>query len=375
MEDIAVIVWVTFAFMVGATVGSFLNVVVARLPLEKSLIWPGSRCGTCYKPIKVFFDNLPIISYLLLRGRCRHCGTQFSSRYLWVELGTGLCFAALFYLDIFQNWQQMPHLTQAHREITNGTPPLKAWIYFIVHATLLSFCIATSLCDLDRKTIPISITVVGTLVGLAFSTILPWPWPNEMHSQILSKDPWYYEENIGHIPRGVCPWPFWGPLPNWAAPGSPQLGLVTALAGAAMGTFLVRSVKWVFETGFEHEALGLGDADFMMMVGAFAGWQVVVAGFFAGAMVSLVGIVLQRSLGIVVRSAPAGENDRGIPFGPGLAIGSFGVLLAWPWLGADLQKYFFDPIIMFAAATIIFGGMFVASLLLRQRGVEEQKAA
>ena len=83
------VVWVTCAFVLGTAVGSFLNVVIGRLPLEKSLLWPNSRCLTCLHPLTTG-DNLPIIGWLRRRGRCRFCGTQFSSRYLWVELATGL---------------------------------------------------------------------------------------------------------------------------------------------------------------------------------------------------------------------------------------------------------------------------------------------
>lgn len=375
------IVFITFAFIFGSCVGSFLNVVVARLPLEKSLIWPGSRCGSCYRPIRFFFDNLPIVSYLILRGRCRKCGARFSCRYFWVELSTGAAFAALFYLDIFKNWQQHPYIAQVQVDIFRGTAPLKtllkAWMFFAYHATLMSFFIAAALCDLERKTIPISLTVFGTVVGLVLSTLFPWPWPNEVQRGVLPADtPWYFEEFIGKIPRGICPWPVWGPLPNWLPPGSPQLGFLTSLAGAAAGTFMIRFIKWVFETGLEREALGLGDADFMMMVGAFTGWQIVLIGFFAGTFVALLGVILQALFRVLIPRRPTEEQgDRAIPFGPGLAIGSFLILMAWPEVGPRFQLYLFEPIVLFAGATIVLGGLFVSSLLLRQRTVEEKKAA
>src|ERR1700680_4715959 len=82
--------------------GSFLNVSIARLPLEKSLLWPNSRCGACLQPIR-WYDNLPIISYLWLRGRCRTCGQSYSVLYLLVELGTALGFVALFWLEVIDN--------------------------------------------------------------------------------------------------------------------------------------------------------------------------------------------------------------------------------------------------------------------------------
>src|SRR5271163_1296237 len=99
--------WLFAVFILGAVVGSFLNVCIARLPLEKSILWPGSRCGSCLERIH-WYDNLPIISYLWLRGRCRHCGARFSARYFVVELVTGLGFAALFYGEVVCNLHDWP---------------------------------------------------------------------------------------------------------------------------------------------------------------------------------------------------------------------------------------------------------------------------
>jgi len=84
-----------FAFVLGLVVGSFLNVVIHRLPRDESVVRPRSRCPGCSAPIAAF-DNVPLLSYLWLRGRCRHCGMHISARYPGVELLTGLCFAALF---------------------------------------------------------------------------------------------------------------------------------------------------------------------------------------------------------------------------------------------------------------------------------------
>ena len=69
--------WLIFFFCVGAAVGSFLNVCIYRLPLERSLVWPGSRCGYCLQVIR-WYDNIPLVSYWVLRGRCRTCGATFS---------------------------------------------------------------------------------------------------------------------------------------------------------------------------------------------------------------------------------------------------------------------------------------------------------
>src|SRR6266571_2565172 len=84
--------------VLGAMIGSFLNVVIHRLPLEQSIVFPNSTCPKCRKPIKPY-DNIPIVSYLILRGRCRHCGADISSRYPAVEALTAILFAAVTWHD------------------------------------------------------------------------------------------------------------------------------------------------------------------------------------------------------------------------------------------------------------------------------------
>src|SRR5438552_14611615 len=103
------IIFTLFVLLYGLVVGSFLNVLIARLPFEKSIVWPGSRCFTCLQPLRLL-DNLPLIGYLRLRGKCRHCGAKFSSRYLWVELFTGLAFVGLYVAEILLNVNESPGL-------------------------------------------------------------------------------------------------------------------------------------------------------------------------------------------------------------------------------------------------------------------------
>ena len=171
------IFWFVFLFVIGAAVGSFLNVCIYRLPVEKSLFWPGSHCGHCYQRIR-WYDNLPLVSWLLLRGRCRTCGARFSFRYFLVELGTALTLVGLFYAEIVQNALRIPYLTEHHSAILAGDVPMRAWAVFAYHAVLICFLIVTSLCDLDHMEIPLSVTVTGTIVGVIGGTLLPWPFPN-----------------------------------------------------------------------------------------------------------------------------------------------------------------------------------------------------
>jgi leader peptidase (prepilin peptidase)/N-methyltransferase len=354
------ILWV---FGLGLAVGSFLNVLIARLPFEKSVIWPGSRCGACRQPLR-FGDNLPIIGWLRLRGRCRTCGTHFSSRYLWVELFTGLAFAALFVGEVVLNVHDVPDFKFGLQAGVDPLPPLKAWIAFAVHAALLSLLIASSVIDLQYKIIPTQITVAGTLLGLTASTFFPWPWPWAASAvpSVPGVDHWGHPQLSGRIPIGLTLWPFWGPLFDWAPAGSLQLGLLNGLAGAAAGQLIIRAVKYLFEVGFGKEAMGLGDADLLMMAGAFLGWQVVVLALPLGACVLLPIVLPIRLWGYLAKRDAAA--DPTIPFGPGLAAGVVVAWLAWPVLGQLVQVAFFEEVILAAMAIIMGGGLLISGTLL-----------
>lgn len=363
---IAEIIWLVCAFFLGCSIGSFLNVVVGRLPLEKSLLWPNSRCLTCLHSLS-WTDNLPIIGWLMRRGRCRYCGAQFSSRYMWVEIATGLGFAALFYLDVLENWHDIQFMQHAKNQINaQGLPPWEVLPFFVHHATLFSLLLAAALCDWDHRSIPLTLTVTGTLIGLVFATCCPWPWPNspaitsslnapvETLNGLRSRN-WSFEVKAGELPLGLYPWPVWGPVPSWLDHHRWALGLVTGLTGAAVGMAIIRAVKFTFERGLGKEALGLGDADLMMMAGAFLGWQPVAVAFFVGAIVSL-------PIGIVFRLV---KKEHAFPFGPGLALGIMITMLCWRWIGPVAQMYLFEEVLILVAVFVMALGLFVGSIAVR----------
>ncbi len=136
-----------FIFLIGLCIGSFLNVCIYRLPLSKSIVSPRSMCWNCATPIAAY-DNIPIVSYLWLRGRCRHCGIGIPPRYPMVELLGGL-FALGTYLKF--------GLT------------IEALIYFIFFAVLLM----VTFIDLDHRIIPDSITLPGIPVFFIAGLFLP----------------------------------------------------------------------------------------------------------------------------------------------------------------------------------------------------------
>jgi len=140
-----------FAFIFGAAIGSFLNVCIFRLPAKTSIIRPASRCPQCLHPLR-FYDNIPLISYLMLRGKCRDCGAMISSRYPLVEFITALLALLLF---------------------MKFGPTLNFLIFFIFTAVL----IVITFIDLDHQIIPDVITLPGIpLFFLAAVFLLKVPW-------------------------------------------------------------------------------------------------------------------------------------------------------------------------------------------------------
>jgi leader peptidase (prepilin peptidase)/N-methyltransferase len=348
--------WIAFVFIIGLNVGSFLNVVVARLPMDKSLIWPGSRCMACAQPIRLY-DNLPILGYLLLRGKCRTCGASFSVRYLLLELATALGLVALFVLEMVYNVHDWPARLPAL--VRQGWYPWAWWCGYAYHALLFCLLLAASVCDLERREIPLKITLTGTYLGLIGAILMPWPWPRTPAQAlpVLGRNApgWEWMDPGAGLRGGIYEWPFWGPLPDFCGDGGNwQTGLLTGLIGLMAGTFLLRTIGGVFGFGLGREALGMGDADLMMMAGAFLGWQPMVAGFF----LSVVPAVIFGGLNLMIK------GDNSLPFGPSLAAGVMTACLTWRWLGPHLQQLFFFGTLMIGLVVVMVVFLFVSSFIL-----------
>jgi leader peptidase (prepilin peptidase)/N-methyltransferase len=339
--------WFLWIFTVGLCVGSFLNVVASRLPYEKSLIWPGSSCDSCLQPLR-WYDNVPVFSWLFLGAKSRCCKARLSWQYPLVELGTGLAFVGLFYLEMVRNTQGLPIIRERWGMAPGMVVP-EGLFLFLHHAILLSFLIAASLCDLMEMEIPFTLTMTGTVVGLIFSMLMPWPFPADVAVLNLLRP-------MPFPPfHGVYPWPVWYPLPEWLPAGSWQLGLVTGLAGAVAGTAVLRAVRWLFSVGRGIEGLGVGDADLMMMAGAFVGWQIVVIAFFISVGPGLIFAIAR----IIIK------GDQMLPFGPSLAMGIMIALVCWTSLGAHFAILFFSPDFIVGLAIAGAVALLFISFLLR----------
>ncbi len=155
-------IWLPFVFAWGSCIGSFLNVVIYRLPRDKSIVSPPSVCPKCGRHIQ-FYDNIPLISWLALGRKCRYCKTPISPRYFVIELLTGLLFLGLFFLYFDTNY------------VSSIPPILKGgWLIYLAHIILLSAFIAASAIDLELWIIPLSICWFVTAAGFIISTIAPY---------------------------------------------------------------------------------------------------------------------------------------------------------------------------------------------------------
>jgi leader peptidase (prepilin peptidase)/N-methyltransferase len=243
------------AFMIGACVGSFLNVVIYRVPKNESVVTPGSHCA-CGQPIK-FYDNIPILSWLLLRGRARCCGRKFSFRYPAIELLTGVLFVAC--------WLRFsPH--------GHFSPAVVACA-----CVFISCLIAATFIDLDHFIIPDRFTIGLGIVGVALSFAVP-----QLHGF-----------HTGHF-----------------SADSLHSGL-HSLEGLLVGSGLVLWTLLLSEALLQKEAMGFGDVKFVGAIGAFCGWQGAVFAMFGGAVVGVAWIGLawvgQKIFGASTRLTPPTE--------------------------------------------------------------------
>ncbi|MCK5113961.1 MAG: prepilin peptidase [Phycisphaerae bacterium] len=154
------IISIIFVFLFGACIGSFLNVVIWRLPRGESLAFPGSHCPSCGRAIR-WYDNVPILSWCILRGKCRFCGVQISPRYLIVEAVTGLLMVGLWVCYYIMH-------------VRNGITIFSStWPTFIAHAILICGLLACSLIDIETFTVPLGICWFVALVGIVFAAVFP----------------------------------------------------------------------------------------------------------------------------------------------------------------------------------------------------------
>jgi leader peptidase (prepilin peptidase)/N-methyltransferase len=358
LATVWIVLLLVMLFLLGSSVGSFLNVCIVRLPQGRSLIRPASSCGQCGKLIR-WEDNIPLVSYWLLRGRCRACGAPFSMRYFWIELLAGALFVMIYYLEIGRNIHHFQILawfeTDRDYLLIEMFRP-RPWLVFTFHALLASFLIVATMSNYEQHTVPRSVTAGGVLLGLLAAVLFPWPWPDEPAQAIASDagsfmifgsvdKPYSWGPRVGAMPSdapwwqgdvtpraGFYLWPVWGPLPDWLPPGSRRLGLATGLAGVLAGAMLMGLVRLAFNFGAGAKAIGWGETSLLMIAGGFLGWQPLVVAFLIALTPGMIGAIRQWNR----------EKGRNIAFSVWLGPSLAGVWLGWYWIGPLVQGLFFN---------------------------------
>lgn len=228
------VIYSLFAFVLGAVVGSFLNVCICRMPHDQSVVSPPSRCPKCDYRIR-WYDNIPLFSYLLLKGKCRGCQAPISIQYPLVELLNGLLTLALFLRLLPEGL-----LANAPTEIV-----VRQGLIFSLLFIFCSALVVVTFIDLEHKIIPDSITLPGIVIGFIASFFIP------------------------------------------------QLGWLNSLIGIVGGGGSLLLIAYGYELVAKKEGMGGGDVKLLAMMGAFLGWKGVIFIVFTASLIgSVIGVGL-----------------------------------------------------------------------------------
>jgi leader peptidase (prepilin peptidase)/N-methyltransferase len=290
-----------FFFLFGIVIGSFLNVCISRIPEGLSIVSPGSRCPRCLKPIKPY-DNIPVFSWLFLRGKCRNCALPISPMYPLVEFATGLIFVLTYY------------------EYSLSLLTLK-WLIF---SCLIIVLVVT---DLRVRLLPDLVNFPGLAMGLVFAFRVP-----------------ISDSTAGTLffLLGFRKFLFQSDL---------FFNVMNAVLGALLGSMFLWGAAALYKLIRKHEGMGMGDVKMMAMVGAFLGprgaFLTILLGTLFGSIIGVSWVLILYLLGwkrgVAVRAARRGlgsvstirwaiASQYQLPLGTFLGIGAMAVVYALPWL-------------------------------------------
>lgn len=235
-------------FLFGIVIGSFLNVCISRIPEGISIVSPGSRCPRCLKPIKLY-DNVPVLGWIWLRGKCRSCALPISPMYPLIELTTGLLFVACY--------------------LSFGlTVETFKWIVFVC------LIIVLTITDLRVRLLPDAINGPGFIAGLIFAWFVP---PGDGTAILLNVRLFH-----GALHEGA-------------------IGVLDALLGAAFGSLFLWGASALYKLVRGREGMGFGDVKMMAMVGAFLGLRgsfiTILLGTLLGSILGLALIIVLYAIG------------------------------------------------------------------------------
>lgn len=360
------IVYVPFIFALGAIVGSFLNVVIFRLPAHQNIIKPPSHCPVCNTRLK-WYENLPVVGWIRLRGRCAHCGTPISIQYPLIEALCGAVFALIYVLGYMVR-PTAPYIGGLLPDyLGNGYGLVATWPIPLLYCILFSALLAMTIIDLRTYTIPIELTWAVTIPAFVFHAMMPiWPG-GHLHLPLSSLPP-----GVNGIDFGQWTIPLVGPAGLGASLGG--------LAGMVISTILIRTnqLRYSFldfdlyvkdgdeiidyphpRRELEWELDFLGPMILGMMVGwtigmHWSGWQLSMWAASLGG--SIMGYLVGAGLIWVFRLAGTmafGKEAMGL--GDAHMLACIGAVLGWV-----------DPIIIFFLAPFLaIMGMLLGTVLSR----------
>ena len=367
-----------FVFAFGSIVGSFINVVIYRMPAGMSVIAPPSRCPTCGARLS-WRENLPIIGWLLVRGHCKHCHVRISPQYLLIELTVALLFLGM-YVAYYVAGPSAGWWGQVGGDWFYYMKWYRSWPMFVAHLVLISALVAMTIIDARTFTIPIQIPLVVIVVGFAAAMVQPFlpvavavrnDWPivvtdwqwfavalggmlGVIFSTLLLKlgvlrysfadyDQYAKEgEVIADYPHArremgvelVFLTPciigmIGGYLIGARLGSSPPPVVMQSMGGAALGYLMGGGIIWsiriVFSFLFDKEAMGLGDVHVLAAVGTVLGWVDPIGIFFLAPFSGLLWVVLSIGLAAMLK-----RGRRELPFGPHLAVATLVVMTCRP---------------------------------------------
>lgn len=363
--DLPLVFLVPYLFAVGAVIGSFLNVCIYRLPNSERLrdqlrgLWsPPSHCPRCGRRI-LRKDNLPVIGWILLRGRCRFCRLRISPRYPLIEFANGLLFVLVFFCEVPTRWNGTiqdsclftPMGPQGDPFSTFFSPTMVVFWRWIYHMVLLESLVVASLIDIDLRIIPDGATLPAMSVGVAAAFL---------SGCVYIIPVWFQDVNLLDALASLSSDRFRllvprTPVPGWIALHPHWHGLAVSLAGIIVGGGSVWIVRIIGQWVLKREAMGFGDVILMATIGSFLGWQPTLIVFFLAPVCALV----------VVAGLWVFRRDREIPYGPYLSLATLIVLIGWKQIWPPAERFFGLGVFVPAMGVVMCALLFLTLQMLR----------
>ena len=327
-------------FVFGAVIGSFLNVCIYRIPQHERL-WdqlsglnnPPSTCPFCRKRI-LAIDNIPILGWLILRGRCRFCRHTIPIRYMLIETFNGLLLAALYAAIVpagFDAKAEQSCLWWPLSPLQTYSNDISAQIWllhaqFLYYAVLVEALLVATFIDFDLRIIPDGATLPAMLVGVIAATAV---------GHLMLVPVWFSDPSLTNLLSTLLP-ESWQQsaaaeaVPAWIRRYPHVHGFVASVVGIIVGGGVVWIVRLAGAWVLRQEAMGFGDVILMAMVGSFLGWQASIVVFFLAPLFAMIAVAIMLFW----------RREREIPYGPYLSLAAVALLFGWKWIWPAAERFF-----------------------------------